>query len=97
MARIAVAEMIEELRRELKTAVDAGKGEDIRFALGEVTIEAQVEVKKEGDGKAGVKFWLAEVEASGRGSKTVTHKLVLKLEPQVEDGGRLRLGRGSKR
>jgi len=53
MAKIALAEMIDELRNELQTAVAAGEGEEIRFALGEVTLEAQVEVAKEGEGKAG--------------------------------------------
>ena len=95
MSRMTVAEMIEELRRELETAVKAGKGKEIRFGLGEVTVEAQVEVKKAAKGKAGVKFWLADTEASGEASKTVTHKLVLKLEPQRASGGKLRLGRGA--
>lgn len=83
MARIALAEMIEELRNELQTAVAAGQGKDVRFALGEVTLEAQVEVAKEGKGEAGVKFWLAEIGASGTASKAVTQKIVLKLEPVV--------------
>lgn len=95
MARIAVAEMIEELRRELKTARDAGQGEEIRFELGEVTIEAQVEVKKEAEGKAGIKFWLAEAGASGKASQAVTQKLVIKLEPRLEDGGKFQVGRGA--
>lgn len=91
MAKIALAEMIEELRRELQTAVQAGKDEEIRFGLGEVTLEAQVEVKRTVEGKAGVKFWVAELGASGGGSKGVTQKIVLKLRPVDSDGSALKL------
>jgi len=93
MAKIALAEMIEELRNELQAAVEAGEGKKIRFALGEVTLEAQVEVAKEAEGKAGLKFWLAETEASGKASRAVTQKIVLKLEPQSSTGGKVQLGR----
>ena len=91
MAKIALAEMIQELRNELQAAVKAGEGEEIRFALGEVTLEAQVEVTKEGSGKAGIKFWLAETEASGKAAKAVTQKVVLKLRPVDAEGGEIEL------
>jgi hypothetical protein len=91
MARIALAEMIEELRNELQTAVEAGEGKEIRFALGEVTLEAQVEVAKQVEGKTGVKFWLAEASAAGKASKAVTQKIVLKLRPVDADGDEIEL------
>ncbi len=91
MAKIALAEMIEQLRHELQKAVRAGKDEDIRFKLGEVTLEAQVEVTKEGDAKAGVKFWVVDVGAAGKASKAVTQKIVLKLQPVDKSGGSVRL------
>ena len=91
MAKIALAEMIEQLRHELQQAVRAGKDEDIRFKLGEVTLEAQVEVTKEGDAKAGVKFWVVDVGAAGTASKAVTQKIVLKLQPVDKSGGSVSL------
>lgn len=97
MAKIELADMIKQLRDELQTAVRAGEGEEIRFELGEVTLEAQVEVAKEGSGKAGVKFWVVDAETSGKASKAVTQKLVLKLRPVGEDDETIRLLRLDRR
>lgn len=93
MAKIALAEMIEELRKELQAAVKAGEGQEIRFGLGEVTLEAQVEVTREGGGTAGLKFWVAEVGTSGTVTSARTHKIVLKLEPRHRSGGKIDLAR----
>lgn len=93
MARIALAEMVEELRQELQAAMEAGRGQEIRFQLSEVTLEAQVEVSREGGGTAGVKFWVAEIGASGGGSSARTQKLVLKLLPVNPRGETVRLSR----
>lgn len=56
MARVALAEMIEELRTELEEAAAKGKGRDLRFELGEVTLEAQVEVERKAEGKVEVQY-----------------------------------------
>jgi hypothetical protein len=93
MARIALAEMIEELRRELQEAVAAAEGQPIRFQLGEVTLEAQVEVSREKGGKAGLKFWVAEVGASGKAGHLATQKIVLTLLPVAAEGGAVKLSR----
>ena len=90
MAKIALADMIEELRNELQDAVERGRERSIRFELGEVTLEAEVEV--EGEVKGGVKFWVfSGVEAAGRTGRT--QKISLKLLPKGEDGGPLDLSR----
>jgi hypothetical protein len=94
MARIALAEMVEELRRELEEAVAQGEGQEVRFELDEVTLEAHVQVSREAKGKAGVKLWVfSDVEASGGVSKTQGHKIVLKLQPRGGGGGKVRLAR----
>jgi Trypsin-co-occurring domain 2 len=38
--------------------VRQGKDEEVRFALGPVELELQVEVSKEAGGEAGIAFWL---------------------------------------
>jgi translation elongation factor EF-1beta len=81
MARIALSEMIEELRKELQIAVKAGEGEDIRFGVGELTLEVEVEMSKAGSASGGVKFWVAELGVEGEVSKTKTQKIVLTLKP----------------
>lgn len=90
MAKIAMADMIEELRNELQIAMEKGKGRSIRFELGEVTLEAEVAV--EAAGTAGFKFWVfSGVEGSGSLGKT--QKITLRLRPHGEDGNLVDLSR----
>lgn len=77
MAKIALADMIEELRNELQVAMEKGKGRSLRFELGEITLEAEVAV--EGSGKAGLKILV--VTSGGEFKKGATHKITLKLQP----------------
>jgi hypothetical protein len=95
MSRIELAEMVEELRQELQKAVEQGEGRKVRFELEKVTLEAQVEVARKAEGKAGVKFWVfSEAEASGGVSQSRGHKIVLELLPRSDGGERVQLGRG---
>ncbi|HEV7667949.1 MAG TPA: trypco2 family protein [Thermoanaerobaculia bacterium] len=85
MAKIALADMIEELRNELQDAVQRGRQRSVRFELGEVTLEAEVALSVEGEGKGSVKFWVfGGAEAKASAGKTQTHKLILKLLPFEE-------------
>ncbi len=86
MGKIALSEMIEGLRKELQAAVEAGEGKDIRFGVGEVTVEAQVEVSKEAGIGGSFNFWIAELSADGSGAKTQTQKITLKLQPRDKHG-----------
>ncbi len=93
MSRIALAEMVEELRSELLQAVQAGKGKEIGFELGEVTLEAQVQVTREVGGSAGIKFWLVEAGGSGTHTTGSTQTISVKLKPVGLGGGSLRVNR----
>lgn len=77
MAKIALADMIEELRNELQLAMEKGQGRSVRFELGEVTLEAEVAV--EGAGKAGLK--IVVLTGGTEFKKGTTHKVTLKLQP----------------
>jgi hypothetical protein len=48
---IELAEVIGELRRELQAAMNDGEGEQLRFELGPVELEATVAVEKAGGGQ----------------------------------------------
>jgi len=94
MAGIALGAMIEELRNELQEAMERGEGRSVRFGLGEVTLETEVEVTQDLEGTAGVKLWIfTGAEAKGGLGKTQTQKLTLKLAPKGLDGQPLDLGR----
>lgn len=94
MAKIELAEMVQNLRSELEKALEVAEGQQIRFDLDEVTLEAQVQVSREASGKAGVKFWVfSTAEAGGKVGQTQGHKVVLKLKPRTAAGGAIALGR----
>ncbi len=87
MATLALADMIEELRREIAVAVERGKDEEVRFELGEVTLEANVEVKYGAEGKAGWSFWVfTSAEAAASVERGTAHKVALTLRPKGSDG-----------
>jgi Trypsin-co-occurring domain 2 len=76
---VGLAEAIKALRRELQTAVEEGADESIRFLLGPIDLELQVETGRTGEGGAQIAFWL--VSAGGKGSKSSkrTHTLRMTL------------------
>ena len=78
---IPLASAIRVLREQLQDAVRGGKGEELRFALGPVELELQVEAAHEGGGEAGIKFWLASIGAKGSRSSSTMHTVRLSLTP----------------
>lgn len=78
---IPLASAIRALRTELQAAVRSSEGEELRFALGPVELELQVETASEGEGEAGIKFWLVSVGAKGSRSSGMTHTVRLSLTP----------------
>jgi hypothetical protein len=78
---VPLASAIEALRGELVAAVEAGRGQDVRFALGPIELEFQVEVSREAGGEAGVKFWVVALGGKGTRSSGTTHTVRLSLSP----------------
>jgi len=78
---IPLASAIRALRTELQEAVRAGDGEELRFALGPVELDLQIQAASEGGGEAAIKFWLVSVGAKGSRSSQATHTMRLSLTP----------------
>jgi hypothetical protein len=78
---VPLASAIEALRGELVAALDAGEGEEVRFALGPVELEFQVELSREAGGEAGVKFWVVALGGKGSRASATTHTVRLSLSP----------------
>jgi hypothetical protein len=78
---IPLASAIRALREELVDAVRAAEWEELRFALGPVELELQVQAAGGTSGNAGIRFWL--VSAGGERSRTsaATHTVRLTLTP----------------
>ena len=83
---VGLADAIAALRRELTTAMAAGKGSSLRFGLGPVEMEFLLEVKREGGGESGVRFGVVTIGAKGGAAKASTHRVKLSLQPQDRKG-----------
>lgn len=89
MAGIELSEVVKNLRQELRRAVSAGDGQDLKFEVEDLELELQVGVEKavggEGSAGGGLKFWVFETNASGKASASYAsshlQKIKLKLRP----------------
>lgn len=79
---IGLAQAIEQVRTELD-AVRHGNptNSDLRFRLGEVTMEFAVEFALEGGIETGFKLWVVNVGASGSVSRTKTNTVTVTMTP----------------
>jgi hypothetical protein len=83
---IELAEFIGELRRELQQAMDAGEGQELRFELGPVELEATVAVEKGADLGAKVRFWVLELGGDVKATQASTQRIKLALQPRLASG-----------
>jgi hypothetical protein len=85
MARLGLAETIAQLREELAEAIEAAGNEELRFEVGEITVELSVEIERRAGAGAKVRFWVVEIGADGAVASRSTHKVVLPLTPRHRD------------
>lgn len=83
---IPLAEAIRALRSELVKAARQGAGEEVRFALGPIDLELQVEASAEAGLSGGIKFWLVSLGGSGTRRSAATHTVKLSLTPVSASG-----------
>lgn len=87
MERIGLKTAIEALRTELTESILTGIDQNIRFEVGQITLEFQVEIEREMEGTSGIKFWVVEIGAKGSRNTTNTHKIIIPLKPIRRSGG----------
>ncbi len=88
MEKIGLVETIDALRSELAAAVEKARGQEIQFPIGSIQLEFQVGVTWDAEAKAGVKFWVLELGASGSYANESVQKVTLNLEAPVDAEGR---------
>jgi hypothetical protein len=86
--KIGLVETIDALRSELAAAVEKAQGQEIQFPIGSVQLEFQVGVTRDTEAKAGVRFWVLELGASGSYANESVQKVTLNLEAPVDAEGR---------
>lgn len=84
--RIGLQEAIAALRAELIESVIASQGERLRFEVGEITMEFQIEVERSTEAKGGIQFWVVELGGGGAARDRNVHKVVIPLKPVRADG-----------
>jgi hypothetical protein len=84
--RIGLQEAISALRAELIESVVASQGERLRFEIGQITMEFQIEVERSMEAKGGLKFYVVELGAGGTEKAKNVHKVVIPLKPVRADG-----------
>ncbi len=94
MATIPIASAIQSLRQEIVAAMQQAQDEDMKFELGDIELEFQVQISQaQTDGigaKGGLSIGVVSLEASGKEdkqrSKASTHRVKLTLKPTKADG-----------
>ncbi|MFD9504159.1 trypco2 family protein [Streptomyces sp. NPDC060035] len=72
-------EMIAALRWELQEAQRKAAGENLRFGISGIEVEATVQVTTEGGGRAGVRFWVIEATGDFKHGRSSTQRIKLDL------------------
>ena len=85
LPRLRLADFIDALRTELRAAA-LQKDPQLQFNVGPVTIQFTMMTHYEGEGKAGVRFWVVEAGASATVANESTQQLTLTLTPVTASG-----------
>jgi hypothetical protein len=86
MSGISFSEAIQELRSELKNALEAGEGHEIRFKPGPIELEMTIALQREGAGKGSIKIWVAELGGEAKMQSSSTHRIKISLQAIGQDG-----------
>lgn len=85
MERVGLQEAISALRAELIDSINASLQEELRFEVGEITMEFQIELERSVEHKGGINFWVVELGAGGSVSNKDVHKVTIPLKPVRTD------------
>ena len=87
---VPLADFLSALRGELKVA-RADRDPDLQLEVGPVTVEFTVLTRQEGEGRAGIKFWVVDAGVTGKLTGESTQKVTIQLTPLDSTGGSLRV------
>ncbi len=85
-SQVPLADAIRALRQQLSASIREGEGQDLRFQMGTVELQLQLDLSREVGGEAGASFWVVSVGAKGSSATTSRHSVKLTMEP-VTSGG----------
>ncbi len=62
------------------------EGSDLKFKLGEVTIELEISVERSTSGSGGLKFWVLNAGGEYTRTRENTHRITVPLTPLMANG-----------
>lgn len=87
---VPLTDFVGALRAELRAAqLDADP--DLPIEVGPVTIEFTVMTHKEGEGKAGIRFWVVDAGVGAKLATESTQKITMQLTPLGPSGRSARI------
>ncbi len=78
---LGLADMLGGLRRELEEAQRRAAGEELRFGVADVEVEATVQITRTAEGRAGIQFWVVQAGGDYARGNATTHRI--KLNPTL--------------
>jgi len=82
-----LADAIELLRDQLSVAQLRGEHSPLRFVLGEITVEFEVELVRSKNGGGALRFGVVEADARRERSTRSAQRVTLRLKPEHRGGG----------
>lgn len=84
---VPLASLIKELRHELLEAIAEGEveGSGLRFLLGPVELDLEMQVTFGAGAEGGVQFWVVSAEASAKTRSARSQRIHLTLNPPTSD------------
>ncbi|MFE6821755.1 trypco2 family protein [Streptomyces sp. NPDC057690] len=76
---LGLADMLGGLRRELEDAQRQAAGEQLRFGIADVEVEATVQITRNAAGRAGIQFWVVQAGGEYTRGNATTHRIKLNL------------------
>jgi len=89
-----LADAIELLRIQVAEAQRRSVGADVRFRLGEITVEFGMELARTRGAGGGLRFGVASVDGRGERTARATHHVTVRLDPRRADGSPVDTGAG---
>ncbi len=89
--KLQLSDFLVALRSELQTAQAKAANEDLKFAIENIEVEAQITASQEDHASGGIKFWVLNAEGGEKLSSQVVHKVKLSMKPMLESGGDLKV------
>ena len=81
-----LADAIGLLRDQVVEAQQRAAGHPLRFVMGEVTLELEVELERSGGLGGGLRFGVVVADARGERSSRSANRVTVTLTPRLDDG-----------